>query len=94
MNESITLSTDSSSNKKIFTTIGTQQLPAGQRLTVTRINGEYWVMATNGSQGVSLLHRYSEEEWQGVAEEPAAKDWKQTFMTTLKSTASEAKQTE
>lgn len=48
----------------VFTVVGKQQLGVGQQITVIFINEEYWVLSTSGKD-VSLMHRYSREEWNG-----------------------------
>ncbi len=48
----------------LFTIVGKQQLGVGQQITVIFINEEYWVLSTSGKD-ISLMHRYSKEEWNG-----------------------------
>ncbi len=74
----------------LFTTITSQQLPGGPKLTVVKLNGEYWVMASGGPQGTELLHRYASEEWQGIEEiekKQGQRDWKNTFLKTLQTSS-------
>jgi hypothetical protein len=71
----------------VFTAIATQKIPGGQQLLVAKINGEYWVMATGGTQGVRLLHRYSSEEWKTIEKRPVKSGEEDTFWQTLKTTA-------
>jgi hypothetical protein len=71
----------------LFTTVASQHLPGGPKLTVVKLNEEYWVMASGGPQGTQLLHRYTPEEWQGI-EKQEKKNWKNTFLKTLNSSAS------
>lgn len=52
---------------KLFTHIGTQELTAGQQISVIKMNGEYWVIGSGG-QEIKLLHRYAEEDWSGADE--------------------------
>lgn len=48
----------------IFSSLGAQEISAGHQISVIKINGEYWVLGTGGSQ-INLLHRYTEDEWDG-----------------------------
>lgn len=48
----------------IFSSLGAQEINAGHQISVIKINGEYWVLGTGGSQ-INLLHRYTEDEWDG-----------------------------
>ncbi len=48
----------------LFNSLGTQEITAGHQISVLKINGEYWVLGTGGSQ-INLLHRYTEDEWDG-----------------------------
>lgn len=72
-------------NGEVFTTIASQKIPGGQQLLVAKLNDEYWVMATGGTQGVSLLHRYDTEEWKTLEQHPVDKKSEDTFWQTLKS---------
>ncbi len=55
----------------LFTIVAKQQLGVGQQITVILINEEYWVLSTSGKE-ISLMHRYSREEWNGKS--PMAKN--------------------
>ncbi len=74
---------------EVFTTIASQKIPGGQQLLVIKLNGEYWVIATGGTQGVTLLHRYSSEEWKTLRQDTMEKNERSNFWQTLKTTASE-----
>lgn len=52
------------SGSSLFATVGTQQVTEEQRISVIRINNEFWVLDTGG-QNIGLLHRFSESEWNG-----------------------------
>lgn len=73
---------------RLFNTVGSQQLPGGQQLVVIKLNSEYWVMTTGGTEGMKLLHRYHADEWQGPTSQPPKKDWMNTFKETLQTSPS------
>ncbi|SMO59234.1 flagellar biosynthetic protein FliO [Fodinibius sediminis] len=60
----------SAASSSLFTEIATQELSNGQQLIVIRINSEYWVLSS-GMNDLSLLHRFTEEQWDGP-DHPAA----------------------
>lgn len=52
------------SEKNVFNLLGSQKIMAGKRITVIKINNEFWVLSTGG-EAMQLLHRYTEDEWEG-----------------------------
>jgi hypothetical protein len=79
--------TSGKTSGEVFTTIASQKVPGGQQMLIVRLNGEYWVMATGGTQGLTLLHRYPPEEWKALEQYPIKADGEDTFWQTLKATA-------
>ncbi|MGD8428703.1 MAG: flagellar biosynthetic protein FliO [Balneolaceae bacterium] len=56
----------------VFLPVGTQEVVAGQQISVIKMNDEFWVLGTCSS-GMALLHRYSEEDWNGPEASQAGK---------------------
>lgn len=61
-----------SADVNLFDLLGSQQVAPGQQIAVIKINNEFWVLGTGG-EVVQLLHRYSEDEWEGP-ESPVRKE--------------------
>lgn len=68
----------------VFEKIGIQEVTGGQQISVIKINSEYWVLGS-GSQGMNLLHRFSEDEWDGpvVSEKESSKTKGKLFSSIL-----------
>lgn len=52
--------------RPVLEQIGMQEVGHGQKLSVVKINGEYWVLGV-GPSTISLLHRYDSDEWKESA---------------------------
>lgn len=66
---------NNSLHNNLFEIVGRQEISPGQEMLAVKINNEFWVL-NNGTNGLRLLQRYTDENWEGPDQQKSVNEKK------------------